>query len=264
MSGIMKGRIGFITGAANGIGRATAIGMAEEGAAAVVVSDLENERAAAEEVVREIEKLGAKSAFIPCDVVKEDEVINLVNETVKRFGGLDFAVNNVGVGRPAKLADQTYEDAKWTIDVDVLGTFLCLKYELLYMREHGGGSIVNISSSAGLVGQDNNGMYCAGKHAVLGMTKTAASENARLNIRVNAMCPGKTRTRATAPFISRDPGWLASTAMGRMAEPYEMANAVVFLASDKASYITGVSLSVDGGSNCTTSSYRDLLKELEK
>src|SRR6202007_215033 len=244
----MSSPVVLITGALTGIGRATALAFANEGAR-VVVSGRHDEEG--KKLVVEVRKLGAEAEFIRADVRHEEDVRKLIDKTVERFGRLDVAVNNAGTeGKPGPLTDQTPESYAATFDTNVLGTLLSMKHELRVMLPQGSGSIVNISSTYGRAGAPGAALYVASKHAVEGFTKAAALEFAETGVRINVVAPGPTETgmlnRFTgtpenkADLISRVP-------MKRIAQPEETAEAILFLASDKASYITGTSLAVDGG-----------------
>ncbi len=233
----------LITGALTGIGRATAFAFAKEGATVVASGRREAEGKALE---AELRSLGAEAAFILADVRHEDEVRNLVEQTVARFGRLDVAVNNAGTeGKPGPLAEQTSESY-----ADVLGTLLSLKHELRVMQPQGSGSIINISSTMGERGAANLALYTASKHAVEGLTKSAALEAAPLGIRVNAVAPGPTET-AMLDRLTGTPdkkaAFYAAIPLKRGAKPEEIADAVVFLASDKASFVTGQIIRINGG-----------------
>lgn len=238
----------LITGALTGIGRATAIAFANEGAR-VVISGRRKEEG--HQLEAELRQVGAEAVFIHSDVRREDEVRSLVDETVKRFGRLDVAVNSAGTeGKPGPLTSQTAESYAATFDTNVLGTLLSMKHELRVMLPQGSGSIVNVSSTYGRAGAPGAALYVASKHAVEGFTKAAALEYAESGVRINVVAPGTTETgmlnRFTgtpenkADLISRVP-------MKRIAQPEEIAQAILFLGSDKASYITGASLAADGG-----------------
>jgi len=237
----------LITGALTGIGRAAALAFAKS--ATVVVSGRRDVEGKALE--SELLSLGAKAAFILADVRHEDDVRNLVEQTVARFGRLDVAVNNVGTeGRPGPLTEQTSDSYARMFDTNVLGTLLSLKYELQVMQPQRSGSIINISSTMGERGSANLAPYTASKHAVEGLTKSAALEAAPFGVRVNAVAPGPTETgmldRLTgAP--DKKAAFFASVPLKRAAKPEEIANAVLFLASDKASFITGQIIRVNGG-----------------
>jgi NAD(P)-dependent dehydrogenase (short-subunit alcohol dehydrogenase family) len=238
----------LITGALTGIGRAVALAFGREGAR-IVVSGRHDETGKA--LVTELRELGAESTFIKSDVRSENEVRALVDETVRRFGRLDVAVNNAGTeGKPGPLTDQTPESYAATFDTNVLGTLLSMKHELRVMVPQGSGSIVNVSSTYGRAGAPGAALYVASKHAVEGLTKAAALEYAESGVRINVVAPGPTETgmlnRFTgtpenkADLISRVP-------MKRIGQPEEIAEGILFLASNKASYITGASLAADGG-----------------
>src|SRR6202007_1633615 len=244
----MSSPVVLITGALTGIGRAAALAFAREGAR-IVVSGRHDDKGKA--LVSELQELVAEAAFIKSDVRQEDQVRILVDETVKRFGRLDVAVNNAGTeGKPGPLTDQTPESYAATFDTNVLGTRLSMKHELRVMLLQGSGSIVNVSSTYGRAGAPGAALYVASKHAVEGFTKAAALEYAESGVRINVVAPGPTETGIINPFpgtpenkadlISRVP-------MKRIAQPEEIAEAILFLASNKASYITGTSLAVDGG-----------------
>ena len=253
--GLFEGKAGLVTGAAGGIGRASAIGFAAEGGS-VVVSDLESSRALGEETVSIIEATGGKAIFVAGDVSDNDSVKNLVDQTVATYGRLDFAHNNAGIVVMGGVTD--IDEAAWDrlFAIDVKGVWLCMKHEILYMREHGGGSIVNTASESGLTGTPLASPYVAAKHAVVGLTKTAAGEVANQGIRVNAIAPGSVRTpmMESAPQEAQDL-LLAPQPMHRMGTPEEIANSVIWLASDLASYVTGIALSIDGGAMANAQSY---------
>jgi NAD(P)-dependent dehydrogenase (short-subunit alcohol dehydrogenase family) len=247
--GSMTGRSGLVTGAASGIGRATAIRAAQEGAQ-VLVSDLESVREAGEETVRMIKENGGEADFQVCDVSQSDDQIALVAGAVERFGKLDFAHNNAGIGGGGgRLADIEDERFDQVIAINLRGVFLGMKHQIRQMLKNGGGSIVNTASNAGLRGVRNLGPYAAAKHGLVGLTKTAAMEYAEDLIRVNAVAPG---TIMTGFARNATPERLAiimkPQALQRIGEPEEVAAAVVWLMSDDASFVTGVTLPVDAGS----------------
>jgi len=232
----------LITGALTGIGRATAFAFAKEGATVVASGRHEAEGKALE---AELRSLGAEAAFILADVRHEDDVRNLVEQTVARFGRLDVAVNNAGTeGKPGPLVEQTSESYAGMFDTNVLGTLLSLKHELRVMQPQGSGSIINISSTMGERGAANLALYTASKHAVEGLTKSAALEAAPLGVRVNAVAPGPTETAMTP---DKKAAFYAAIPLKRGAKPEEIADAVVFLASDKASFVTGQIIRINGG-----------------
>lgn len=253
--GWFDNKAGFVTGAAGGIGRASAIAFAAEGGS-VVVSDLEGSRDRGEETVRMITEAGGQATFVPVDVRFADQVKHLVDETVRVYGSLDFAHNNAGVVETGFTAE--IEESAWDrlFAIDVKGVWLSMKYELLHMADHGGGVIINTASESGLVGTPLASPYVAAKHAVVGLTKTAASEYANMGIRINAVAPGSVRTplMEAAPTEVQDL-LMAPQPMHRMASPEEIANAVVWLASDKASFVTGTTLAIDGGATASAQSF---------
>jgi NAD(P)-dependent dehydrogenase (short-subunit alcohol dehydrogenase family) len=238
----------LITGALTGIGRATAVAFAKEGASIVASGRREAEGKALE---AELRSLGAEAAFIRADVRHDDEVRNLVDQTVARFGGIDAAVNAAGTeGQPGPLIDQSTESYAATFDTNVLGTLLSLKHELRVMQAQGHGSIINISSTYGHEGAAGAAVYAASKHAVEGLTKSAALEGAKSGVRVNAVAPGPTETGMLNRFTGtaeRKAALAKTVPLGRVGEPGEIARAAVFLASEKASFITGQVLTADGG-----------------
>jgi NAD(P)-dependent dehydrogenase (short-subunit alcohol dehydrogenase family) len=234
----------LITGGLTGIGRATALAFAQEGAR-VVVSGRRDD--AGQALVAELRTLGAEAEFVRADVRHEDDVRNLVDKAVERFGRLDVAVNNAGTeGKPGPLTEQSAETYAATFDTNVLGTILSLKHEMRVMLAQGHGSIVNLSSTMGSRGAAGASMYVASKHAVEGLTKAAALEGAATGVRVNAVAPGPVLNRFTGT-AERRAGAAATVPMKRLGIPEEIAQAIVFLASDKADYLTGQIIGVDGG-----------------
>lgn len=238
----------LITGALTGIGRATAFAFAQEGAR-VAVSGRHNDEG--QRLVNELRKL-TEAEFVRTDVRQEEEVKELVDKTIARFGRLDIAVNNAGtVGNPGATADVTTEAYQSIFDTNVLGVLLCMKYEIRAMLQQGKGSIVNISSAYGKVGGPNAAVYVGSKHAVEGITKSAALELATTGIRVNIVGPGPVETRMFNHFAQTEENKTnfleAQIPNKRIGTPEEIANAIVFISSDKASYIIGASLAVDGG-----------------
>ncbi len=260
MGALMEGKAGLVTGAASGIGRACAIRFAREGGA-VMVADLESARARAEETVEAIRAAGGQAEFAACDVASAYDNEALVAHTVRRFGRLDFAHNNAGIGVHRLLHETDDEDFDRVIAVNLRGTFLGMKHQIRQMlRSDGpaGGAIVNTSSNAGLRAVMLLSAYTASKHGILGLTKNAAVEYAEHGIRVNAVCPGAIMT----PLMSDQPPdrqreIIAPQAMTRFGEPEEVAAAVVWLCSEEASFITGVALPVDAGSVAWVSAHRD-------
>ena len=238
----------LITGALTGIGRATALAFAREGATVIVSGRREAEGKALEAELRD---LGTEAAFIAADVRHEEEVRRLVDRAVARFGRIDVAVNNAGTeGTPGPVAAQTPESYAAMFDTNVLGTLLSLKHELRIMQGQGAGSIVNISSTMGERGAANLSLYVASKHAVEGLTKSAALEAAAFGVRVNAVAPGPTET-AMLDRLTGTPdkkaAFYAAVPLKRGAQPEEIAAAVTFVGSDRASFITGQIIRVNGG-----------------
>src|SRR5437660_2683119 len=238
----------LITGALTGIGRATALAFAQEGARIVVSGRHDDE---GQSLVGELGKLGAEAEFVRSDVRHEDDVRSLVDKTVARFGRLDVAVNNAGTeGKPGPVTEQTAESYAATFDTNVLGTLLSMKHEVRIMQGQGSGSIINISSTYGHEGAAGASIYVGSKHAVEGITKSVALEIAKSGIRVNGVAPGPTDTGMLTRFTGtpENKATLATTVpMGRLGLSEELANAIVFIASDEASFITGHVLNVDGG-----------------
>ncbi|MEB2343812.1 MAG: SDR family NAD(P)-dependent oxidoreductase [Deltaproteobacteria bacterium] len=248
--GLVAGKAALVTGAASGIGRATALALAREGAA-VLVSDRDGE--GAERVAAEIGGQGGRARAARCDVTRAGEVETMVRAALDAFGGrLDCAVNNAGITAPGGLVHDI-DPADWErqLAVNLTGTFLCLRAELPVMRAQRAGSIVNVASGAGLIGAPGLAHYCASKHGLLGLTRTAALENAALGVRVNALCPGATDTPMLRAAMDRSEDTrrmiLASLPSGRLGTPGEVAEAAVWLCSERASYVSGESLLVDGG-----------------
>lgn len=239
----------LITGALTGIGRATAFAFANEGAK-LVVSGRRDEAGRA--LAAELRALGVEAEFIRVDVRFEADVRNLVEQTVARFGRLDVAVNNAGTeGQLGPIADQTVDNYEATFSTNVLGTLLSVKHEMRTMLAQGAGAIVNISSIAGQVGIAGGSVYVASKHAVEGITKSAALEGAAAGVRVNSVAPGPVATDMLDRFTGGDEnakaGFLSMIPARRAARAEEIAQTIVFLASGKAGYLTGQNLAVDGG-----------------
>ncbi|HET6327040.1 MAG TPA: glucose 1-dehydrogenase [Planctomycetaceae bacterium] len=238
----------LITGALTGIGRATALAFAQEGAQLVVSGRREEE---GEKLVAELRKLGAEAEFARSDVRHEADIRSLVDKTVARFGRLDVAVNNAGTeGTPGPVTEQTAESYAATFDTNVLGTLLSMKHELRVMVPQGHGSIVNVSSTYGRSGGAGASVYVASKHAVEGLTKAAALEVAESGVRVNVVAPGPIETGMLNRFTGtaeKKAALVAGVPVKRVGRPEEIAQTVLFLASDKASFMTGASIAVDGG-----------------
>lgn len=246
---LMEGKAGLVSAAGSGIGRASAIALAKAGAK-VMVSDVNEE--AGLETVKLIEEFGGVAKFFKCNVMNEDEVIALVDETVKAFGKLDFAHNNAGVNLQRTKIGEADSDA-WdkTIKITLYGTFYSMKHQVNAMLKNGGGSIVNTASGAGIEGAVNMAAYVASKHAVVGITKTTALEYGKDKIRVNAIAPGSTVTPAIERWAETSPeqyqAVLKAMPSGEMTRAEDQANAVLFLCSDLSKQINGVTLPVDGG-----------------
>lgn len=247
MSNSFEGKVALVTGGGSGIGKATAKLLASRGASVVVV-DLAEENGRA--VVDEIVGANGKAAFIRTDVTDEQQVQAMVQFAVDTFGGLDLAHNNAGISQQPTLLHETSVDL-WdkVISVNLRSVFLCLKAEITYMLDNGGGAIVNTSSMAAELGSEGGDAYTTSKHAVNGLTKNAAIDYAKRGIRINAVAPGVIETPIMAAL---DPAQVKaygdSMLMGRLGQPEEIAEAVAFLLSDGASYINGATISVDGGS----------------
>jgi NAD(P)-dependent dehydrogenase (short-subunit alcohol dehydrogenase family) len=244
----MNAKVVLITGALTGIGRATALAFAKE-CARLVISGRRDEAGA--KLASELRELGAEAEYVRADVRFEEDVCNLVDQTIKRFGRMDVAVNNAGTeGKPGPLIDQTVESYTTTFEANVLGTFLGLKHELKVMIPQGSGSIINISSTLGQKAAPGASIYAATKHAVEGLTKTAALEAASANVRVNAVAPGPIDTGMLDRFTGsaeKKAGLIADVPLKRMGRPEEVAQTILFLASEKAPFITGQILGIDGG-----------------
>lgn len=249
MSGI-EGKVALVTGAASGIGRESALAFARAGAK-VVVSDITVE--AGEETARMIRDMGGEAVFVKADVSKQHDVEALVEKTVETYGRLDFAHNNAGIeGAPAPCGQCTEENWDRTIAINLTGVFYCCKAEISqFLAQGGGGAIVNTASVAGLVGFAGIPAYTASKHGVNGLTKQIALDYAKEGIRVNSVCPGVIHTPMIERFTGGDPAAIealaASEPVGRLGKPSEIADAVVFLCSDQATFITGINMPVDGG-----------------
>jgi NAD(P)-dependent dehydrogenase (short-subunit alcohol dehydrogenase family) len=244
----MGSQVVFITGALSGIGRATAVAFAREGAR-VAVSGRRDD--AGNALVEELRALGAQAEFFRVDVRNDDEVRDVVDKVVARFGRLDVAVNSAGTeGQTGPITGQTAENYSNTFDANVLGTLFSLKHELRVMQSQGSGSIINLSSTVGHRGAPGASVYTASKHAVEGLTKAAALEAAAYGVRVNAVAPGPVDTEMLTRFTGsadRKAALIASVPMKRAAMPEEIADAIVFLASEKASFLTGQIVDVNGG-----------------
>jgi NAD(P)-dependent dehydrogenase (short-subunit alcohol dehydrogenase family) len=247
-SSSMAGRIALITGSASGIGRASALAFSAAGAQ-VIVSDVDT--SGGMETVELITHAGGLATFIACDVSQSTAVETMIGRIVADHGRLDYAHNNAGVECAlAATAEADEADFDRSLLINLKGVWLCMRSEIRQMLRNGGGAIVNTSSVGGLSAVPLGASYSAAKHGVVGLTRTAAVEYAKHGIRVNAICPGLTKTRMTDRLSQMDPALIASVMppMNRMAAPSEIAGAVVFMCSDAASYLTGQALAVDGGS----------------
>jgi NAD(P)-dependent dehydrogenase (short-subunit alcohol dehydrogenase family) len=248
----LEGKSALVTGGASGIGRATALAFARDGARVAVADILEE---AAQSTVAEIEAMGGQALAIACDVTDDDAVKAMIAATVDAYGSLDCAFNNAGIAPyqvnagGQKIADVAPEAWRRLIDVNLTGVWLCLRHEVAQMRAQGsGGVIINTASILGLVGSATSSAYVAAKHGVVGLTKVAAADHAEDNIRVNAVCPGYIETPMTEETMRRrGERILARVPMARMGKAGEIAEAVIWLCSPKASFVTGVSWAVDGG-----------------
>src|SRR5215469_251178 len=251
MAGMLEGKSALVTGGGGGIGRATALSFAREGAR-VAVADLMSE--AAGETVALVNAAGGQAISLSGDMSKDADVSAMIKAVVGAYGRLDCAFNNAGIAGwqvdagGKKTAEWSEEAFDRMIAINLKGVWLCMRHELPQMQAQGGGAIVNTGSIAGLVGLPTSSAYVAAKHGVVGLTKTAALEYAEANIRVNAVCPGYIRTRMTDSVMqSRGDAILAQTPLKRMGSPEEIAEMVVWLCSERASYVTGAAYNVDGG-----------------
>jgi NAD(P)-dependent dehydrogenase (short-subunit alcohol dehydrogenase family) len=247
--GALSGKVALVTGAASGIGRQSALAFARAGAK-VVVSDVTVD--AGEETVSMIKKAGGEAFFVRADVSKSGDVNALVAKTVEKYGKLDCAHNNAGIeGVLGPCGECTEENWDRTIAINLTGVFLCCKAEIAQFLKQGGGVIVNTASVAGLVGFAGIPAYTASKHGVNGLTKQIALDYAKANIRVNSVCPGVIKTPMIDRFTGGDPealkAFTATEPVGRLGLPEEIADAVVYLCTDQASFITGINMPVDGG-----------------
>ena len=249
MAGRLDGKIALITGAGSGIGRASALTFAREGAK-VAVADKQVD--GGQETVRMVEAAGGTASFIEVDVSDVASVEAMVNATVETYGRIDCAYNNAGIEGQVAPTDSYADDMfDKVIAVNLTGVWLCMKYEIPRLLEQGGGAIVNTASGAGLIGVAGLSAYVASKHGVIGLTRTAALEYAKSGIRVNAVCPGLIQTpmveRLTADQPQLGEALVAMEPVGRTGRPEEIAESVVWLCSDAASFVTGHAMSVDGG-----------------
>ncbi|PHM08547.1 SDR family oxidoreductase [Nostoc sp. 'Peltigera malacea cyanobiont' DB3992] len=247
--GNYTGKVAFVTGAANGIGRATALAFAREGAN-VVVADISEQ--GNQETARTIEELGGRALAVRCDVTRAEDVKAALDKAVEAFGRLDIAFNNAGSEQAiTAMTDLTEEEWDRIVGINLRSVFLCMKYEIPLMLKQGSGAIVNTSSGAGVKGFKGQAAYVAAKHGVVGLTKAAALDYAAQNIRINAVCPGIIDTPMMDRFSGGTPEGrqqvISQEPIGRMGQPEEIANAVVWLCSDASSFAVGHALVVDGG-----------------
>ena len=249
MSAELQGKVAIVTGGTSGIGREAAVLFAKAGAKVVVAGRREVE---GKETIELVRGAGGEGLFVKTDVSRAAEVHALVRKTVEKYGRLDVAFNNAGIeGSWSPIAEQSEEDWDRTIDINLKGTWLCLKYEIQQMlKQGGGGAIVNMASVAGLIGSAGAATYCASKHGVMALTKSAALETARSGIRINVVCPAVIETSMSerlfgAPEMKKFA--LGLHPIGRFGTPMEIAEAVLWMCSDQASFMTGQSLVLDGG-----------------
>ncbi|MFL5048023.1 MAG: SDR family oxidoreductase [Xanthobacteraceae bacterium] len=248
-NGSFAGKVAFVTGGANGIGRATALAFAREGAD-VVVADVSEQ--GNQETARMIEELGGRALAVRCDVTRTEDVKAALHKGVEAFGHLDFAFNNAGSEQAiTATADLMEEEWDRIVRVNLRSVFLCMKYEIPLMLKQGGGAIVNTSSGAGVKGIAGQAAYCAAKFGIVGLTKAAALDYAKSNIRVNVVCPGIVDTPMMDRFSGGTPDGrervIAQEPVGRMGKPEEIAAAVVWLSSDAAAFVVGHAMVIDGG-----------------
>lgn len=244
------GKVAFVTGAASGIGRATSLAFAREGAS-VVVADVSEP--GSQETVRLVEELGGRALAVRCDVTSSADIKAGLAKTIETFGRLDFAFNNAGIEPKNAAPTADYDEEEWNriLDINLRGVFLCMKHEIPLILKQGGGAIVNTSSGAGVIGIKGSPAYTAAKHGLLGLTKAAALDYAAQNIRINAVCPGYIET----PMMERFTGGtregrakvIGEEPIGRMGKPEEIAAAVVWLCSDAAAFMIGHAMVIDGG-----------------
>jgi NAD(P)-dependent dehydrogenase (short-subunit alcohol dehydrogenase family) len=244
-----KGKVALVTGGTSGIGRAAAVAYAREGAKVVVAGRRANE---GEETVRLVREAGGEGLFVTTDVSQAAQVKNLVDRTLEKFGRLDFAFNNAGIEQtPTPLLEQPEQTYHQVMDINVKGVWLSMQHEIPAMLKTGGGSIVNTSSAGGVVGLPGVDIYVASKHAVIGLTKSAALVFGKQGIRINAVLPAAIETEMFERFVGDNDDFRTAMAnmhpIGRVGQAHEVADAVIWLSSDKASFVTGHSLLVDGG-----------------
>ncbi|MDH3602739.1 MAG: SDR family oxidoreductase [Candidatus Tectomicrobia bacterium] len=252
MTGTLDGKIALVTGAASGIGRATALAFAREGAK-LAIADMNED--GGQQTVHTIAENGGDATFVQVDVTSASQIEAMITKTVDTYGRLDCSFNNAGTEGTTMVSTIDYKEEDWNrvLSINLTGVWLCMKYEITQMLKQGGaGAIVNTASVAGLVGSRGAGSaYAASKHGVVGLTKTAALEYAKQNIRVNCVCPGVIRTPMMERMLTRTPEleqqYIAAEPIGRLGLPEEIAESVVWLCSDAASFVTGHTMTVDGG-----------------
>jgi NAD(P)-dependent dehydrogenase (short-subunit alcohol dehydrogenase family) len=249
MSRTFEDKVALVTGGSSGIGQATALAFGRAGAR-VVVADVAED--GGEETVELIKKAGSAAIFVHTDVAKATDVAALIRAAVSTYGRLDYAFNNAGIdGEMAPTADCSEANWDHVLATNLKGVWLCMKHEIQHMLQHGGGAIVNTASVAGVVASPGLAAYTASKHAIVGLTKTAALEYAKAGIRINAVCPGAIRTPTLERFVGQAPQLVAQIVamepIGRLGTPEEVAEAVIWLCSDGASFVIGTAMMVDGG-----------------
>lgn len=247
MEKIFQDKVAIVTGGSFGIGKAAAIAFANRGARVVIADWVEDK-----ETLETIRSSGGDAFFIKCDISKNDEVKKMIDRAIVQYGRIDYAFNNAGIeGLSAPTHECTDENWEKVIAVNLKGVWLCMKYEIPQMLKQGKGAIVNNASIAGLVGFQNIPAYVASKHGVIGLTKNAALEYAKLSIRVNAVCPGVIKTPMVDRFTGKskevEKQFEGMEPVGRLGQPEEVAEAVMWLCSDASSFVTGDALPVDGG-----------------
>ena len=240
------GKVALITGGNSGIGKATTLAFAREGASVAILARREKE---GRETVKLIEKTGSKAIFIQTDISIEEQLSQAIDRVTTTWGRLDYCFNNAGTGAVGFLTEMTETDYQKVFDTNVKGIFFCLKHQIKYLQNNSGGAIVNNASILGLRGLEQVSLYVASKHAVIGLTKAAAIETSKSNIRINTVCPGVIETEMVTeaveiPFFKK---FIAKHPLGRIGKSEEIADVVLFLCSDKASFLTGASIPIDGG-----------------